>query len=151
MEYKRYALIRDSKGLTDAKVAKAAGFRQGVLSDWKAGRYTPKLDKLAKIAEALGVAPTELLAPVQVDMVVKAPDGSADSVITIEVNKADMAMYERMLQYYRGLNQANKKAVGELTRALAEAEDAKIAKISGIHGEGMAKAFNDLRSSKRKG
>lgn len=36
-------------------VAKKTGIRQGVFSDWKMGRYTPKQDKLQKIADYFGV------------------------------------------------------------------------------------------------
>lgn len=38
-----------------ADVSKATGIRQGVFSDWKAGRYTPKMDKMQKIADYFGV------------------------------------------------------------------------------------------------
>ena len=58
--YKSYVRIRDERGLTDYEVAKRAGFSAGTLSDWKAGRYTPKLDKIRKIAEVLGVTIDEL-------------------------------------------------------------------------------------------
>lgn len=59
--FQRYEALRDKAGLIDANVAKAAGFRPSVLSDWKAGRYKPKVDKLAKIAAALGCGLEELL------------------------------------------------------------------------------------------
>lgn len=53
--YEIYAQIRDQRGLTDYAVAKACGFNPTTLSDWKAGKYTPKTDKIAKIAAFLGV------------------------------------------------------------------------------------------------
>lgn len=55
LEYGRYAEIRDSKGLKDADVCRLTGIANGTLSDWKAGRSTPKMDKLQKIADALDV------------------------------------------------------------------------------------------------
>jgi transcriptional regulator with XRE-family HTH domain len=51
MDYARYASYRNAKGLTDADVSRATGIRQSALCDWKHSRYTPKTDKLAKIAQ----------------------------------------------------------------------------------------------------
>lgn len=61
MNYTRYAACRDSRGLKDADVSKATGIRQGVFSDWKNARYTPKLDKLLKIAKLFGMSLDELI------------------------------------------------------------------------------------------
>ena len=54
--YERYCKIRDSKGFTDAQIAGACGFSQSTLSDWKKRRSTPKIEKLAKIADCLGIS-----------------------------------------------------------------------------------------------
>ena len=59
--YDNYAKIRDSKGLKDYNVAKETGISTGTLGDWKAGNYTPKIDKLQKIADFLGVSVEYLL------------------------------------------------------------------------------------------
>lgn len=59
--YQNYAKIRDAKGLKDSDVCKGAGIPQGTMSDWKRGRYNLKADKLAKIAEFLGVSVDALL------------------------------------------------------------------------------------------
>ena len=53
--YEYFAAVLRSKGLKASDVSKATGIRSGVFSDWKAGRYTPKHDKLCKIADYLGV------------------------------------------------------------------------------------------------
>lgn len=52
--YQKYAIKRDSLGLTDYKVCKKCGFCCSVISDWKRGKSTPKIDKPKKIAEAIG-------------------------------------------------------------------------------------------------
>lgn len=52
--YERYCEIRDSKGLKDSDVARLSGVTKSTFSDWKAGRYEPKDEKLEKIAEVLG-------------------------------------------------------------------------------------------------
>lgn len=59
--YQEYAKARDAAGLRDYQVAKRAGIRQGVLTDWKMGRYTPKIDKLLKIGEQVGMKLDQLV------------------------------------------------------------------------------------------
>ena len=54
--YERYCEIRDKCGLKDSDVAKGAGITKSTFSDWKAGRYTPKQDKMQKISDYLGVS-----------------------------------------------------------------------------------------------
>lgn len=54
--YKKYEALRNEKGMTDAEVSRAANVPPSTLYDWKADRYTPKADKLMRIAEALGVS-----------------------------------------------------------------------------------------------
>lgn len=59
--YKKYAILRDARGLNDNKVCKATGIASATISSWKNGRYTPKIDKLQKIAELLGVSVTDII------------------------------------------------------------------------------------------
>lgn len=59
--YKKYAALRDKKGVTDYEVAKQTGVATSTLTNWKAGRYTPKADKLLKIARYFGVPLEDLL------------------------------------------------------------------------------------------
>lgn len=59
--YKKYAELRDAKGVTDYQVAKDTGIATATLSEWKKGTYTPKADKLAKLAQYFGVDIGELI------------------------------------------------------------------------------------------
>ena len=61
-KYSVYAASRDANGMNDSQVSKATGIATSTLSEWKAGTYVPKVDKLLKIAEALQVPLEELLA-----------------------------------------------------------------------------------------
>ena len=61
MQYEKYAKARDARGLTDYAVSKGTGVSATCLSAWKRGEYTPKADKIIKIAEFLGVPALELL------------------------------------------------------------------------------------------
>ena len=56
MLYKIYAQLRDDRKLSDYQVAKATGIATATFSNWKAGTYTPKLDKIKKLADYFGVS-----------------------------------------------------------------------------------------------
>ena len=58
--YQKYAELRDKAGVTDYEVAKNTGVSTATLTNWKYGRYTPKADKIEKIADYFGV-PLETL------------------------------------------------------------------------------------------
>lgn len=59
--YTRYVELRDSIGVTDAKVAAATNIPRSTFTDWKSGRSKPKLEKLLKIAGYFGVPVEELI------------------------------------------------------------------------------------------
>lgn len=54
--YEIYCKIRDKLGYKDSVVATGSGVTKSTFSDWKAGRYQPKDEKLQKIASFLGVS-----------------------------------------------------------------------------------------------
>lgn len=53
--YKQYSELRDSKGVTDYRVAKETGIPKSTFTDWKTGKSKPKVDKLKKIADYFDV------------------------------------------------------------------------------------------------
>lgn len=59
--YSKYAKLRNRKKVKDVDVAKATGISPSTLCDWKKGRYSPKVDKLQKIATYFGVKIEDLL------------------------------------------------------------------------------------------
>lgn len=59
--YKNFNRILKKKKLTAYAVAKATGLSPTVFSDWKSGKSKPKVDKLMKIADFLGVTIEELI------------------------------------------------------------------------------------------
>lgn len=61
--YEIYAALRDARGMSDYQVAKETGIATATMSAWKHGRYTPKIEKLLKIAKLFGVTIDDLLAP----------------------------------------------------------------------------------------
>lgn len=59
--YPKFEDLLLKNNVTAYKVAQVTGVLQSTLSDWKAGKYTPKLDKLQKIADYFGVSITYFL------------------------------------------------------------------------------------------
>lgn len=53
--YENYEKVRNEKGLKDADVSRGTGIARAVLSEWKNGKFTPRIDKIQKIAEFLDV------------------------------------------------------------------------------------------------
>lgn len=53
--YEKFEKLLKSKGLTAYKVSKDLGISHGMFSNWKAGRYTPKQDKIQMLADYFGV------------------------------------------------------------------------------------------------
>ena len=61
--YSVFEKLIKKKGVSTYKVSKDTGIAQSVLSDWKRGRSTPKIDKLLKIADYLGVDVSVFIKP----------------------------------------------------------------------------------------
>lgn len=53
--YEKFEELLKENNVNPYQVAKATGIVQSTFYDWKAGRYTPKVDKLQKIAEYFDV------------------------------------------------------------------------------------------------
>lgn len=49
--YQKYADLRAAAEVTDYEVSKQTGVSTATLTNWKYGRYTPKVKKIKKIAE----------------------------------------------------------------------------------------------------
>lgn len=56
--YERFEKLVKENGTTAYQVSKMTGVDKSTLSHWKAGDYTPKVDKLKKIADYFGVPVT---------------------------------------------------------------------------------------------
>lgn len=61
VSYARFEELRERKHLSDYQVSKKSGIAATTLYAWKKGTYTPKVDKLAKIAKVLEIPLEELL------------------------------------------------------------------------------------------
>lgn len=54
--YEKFAKLLKKNNVTAYQVAKATGVATATLTEWKKGTYTPKADKLKKIADYFGVS-----------------------------------------------------------------------------------------------
>lgn len=63
MKYETYVAYRDKKGKKDHHMSKECGIPKSTFSGWKQGAYTPKPDKLLKIAMVLDIPTALILEP----------------------------------------------------------------------------------------
>lgn len=54
--YEIFEKLCRERGVTPYRVSEATGIRTSSLSGWKAGKFTPKQEKLKKIADYFGVS-----------------------------------------------------------------------------------------------
>lgn len=59
--YAVYAEARDKVNMNDITVAKEANVSPATISAWKTGEYTPKIDKLMRIASVVGIPVMDLI------------------------------------------------------------------------------------------
>jgi transcriptional regulator with XRE-family HTH domain len=59
--YAKFDKILRKKGITAYAVSKGTGIPGSTFSDWKSGKSSPKVDKLIKIADYLGIELEELI------------------------------------------------------------------------------------------
>ncbi len=59
--YEKYTALRDSRGITDYRVAQATGIWQSTFTDWRKGLYKPKVEKLQLIADLFNVPIEDLI------------------------------------------------------------------------------------------
>ncbi|KPF90208.1 transcriptional regulator [Novosphingobium sp. AAP83] len=58
---RNFARVRQERGLTQEKVAEISGFSQQYISGLERGHRNPTVVTLFELAQAIGVAPIELL------------------------------------------------------------------------------------------
>lgn len=61
MNYEIFSELLKAHGKTVSQVSRATGISASTFSDWKAGRSTPKTDKLARIADYFSISLDEFL------------------------------------------------------------------------------------------
>lgn len=59
--YEKYEVLRNERNLTNYQVSEETGISQATLSEYKSGKYEPKVDNLKKLANFFGVPLEELI------------------------------------------------------------------------------------------
>lgn len=72
-DYEVFQKLLDENGLKVADVCRETGLRQSMMSDWKRGKYSPKADKMQKIADFFGVSADVFTVTKRKPMLIKIP------------------------------------------------------------------------------
>ena len=83
--YEIFEKLLKQKGVSAYAVSVATGVSTATLTDWKKGRYTPKADKMQKIADYFGVS---------VDYLMTGKEAEEGYYINPETAKAAQEMFE---------------------------------------------------------
>lgn len=102
--YNRYCELRDKKGYKNADISKLTGISKATISDWKNGKSKPKVDKLSKIAECLGVSVDYLMTGKET--IDKFSDENAKLVAKI---RTDKRLNEIITQYLASTDEEKNK------------------------------------------
>lgn len=115
--YQRFVELCEKKGVTAYKVAKETGITTATLSNWKNGRYTPKADKLQKIADYFGVSLQYLMTGEDASNIIQHPTNdyvvseNDDLKLLIEtVKDAPSDVLVRLRYYAEGLLAARRES-----------------------------------------
>ena len=100
--YEKIEKIRIQKGMSVAKLNKAAGISHSTLSSWKYRQTMPKLETLDSICFALGISLAELLY-----------DIDSDKLTGEEIE---------LLAYWKQLDKEQKQALMSTAKAMAKTE-----------------------------
>lgn len=65
--YEIFEKLLKEHGVTAYRVAKETGVTTATLTSWKQGKYTPKPEKMQKIADYFGVSLTYLMTGIEPD------------------------------------------------------------------------------------
>lgn len=112
--YEIFEQLCELKGITAYKVSVDTNISRSTLSDWKSGRYTPKQDKLQKIADYFEVSLDYLMYGHEKEE--KFSDENAKLVALIR-NDTELA---KALNKYCDFSIKKKKHVIELINLLSE-------------------------------
>lgn len=124
--YNLYTAKRQSAGLSNADVARITGMSEAMMSYWKSGKRTPKLDSLSKIAEAVGCEVSELISYGDEDKPIEAVKIPRPEVILVEDSSNSMtydvkeAQMRRLLTYYRLMTDRDKGLLLDMAKRMAE-------------------------------
>lgn len=113
-----YSVFEDlmkQRGLRIADVQKATGIPYSMFTDWKAGRYHPKDDKIRKIADFFGVSTDYIRTGVHTDALHEEYASEMREVIQILSNRPDIKAF---IEEAQSAAPEDVKTVTEVLRSL---------------------------------
>ena len=123
--YEKFAQLLAERHLSANAVSKSTRISSSTFTEWKKGRYTPKLDKLQKIADYFGVPVTYFLDTNSLENEVTSlgidvdaekarfcslPQDKASQEIISELGKLSDTQKQAILAVINGFLQSNGKA-----------------------------------------
>ena len=114
MYYQNFEELCKQRNIKPNKVSKETGVSTATLTSWKKGKYTPKQDKLQKIADFFHVSVDYLMTGKEPEK-----DFSDESAHLIAQIRKDTELSDALKKYF-GLSDAKKKHVIELINLLSE-------------------------------
>lgn len=115
MMYEIFERLCKENGVTPYRVGKETHITTSTLTDWKKGRYTPKQDKLMRIADYFGVSVDYLMgkeSKKDVDQVFYLDDGSRELVEFLHKNPEHKVLFDASRKVKPGDIKKALKAIG---------------------------------------
>ena len=114
MYYENFERLCKEREVTPSQVSRGTDISTATLTSWKKGKYTPKQDKLQKIADFFNVSVDYLMTGKEPEQ-----DFSDESVHLIAQISEDTELSDALKKYF-GLSDAKKKHIVELINLLSE-------------------------------
>ena len=127
--YEIYAKLRDKKGVKDYEVCRAAGISPSIISDWKAGKYNLKTDKLKKLAEYFGVSMDYLMTGKDTEK-----KSTSGKVYYFDDESAEMAQFLTDNPHLKTLLDAERNVTPEMANAIILLINSRVKQEEGRHG-----------------
>lgn len=94
--YEIFDSLREEKGVTVYAISKATGIKTTTFTNWKKGKYTPKQEKLQKIADYFGVSVDYLINGEEQ----KQNEYSTEAAKLVRKIRKDKELSEALLKYF---------------------------------------------------
>ena len=121
MYYEIFESLCKERNVKPGHVSKATGISTATFTSWKKGDYTPKSDKLQKIADYFNVSLDYLTTGQDSQLDYLYTDENAEFLIEVTKMAKNKAFIEKMTKYMSLLNE-NRKSVDDMIDFLYEKE-----------------------------
>lgn len=135
--YEIFEQLLQLKRVTPYQVSKATGISQPTLSAWKKGTYTPKQDKLQKVADYFGVSLDYLL-------------GRTDSIVVDTKKAAVTFIPDETIMAYMKLDEIDRAEIKGTIKQMLKADKYSVKTNLSDYAELAAEGGTETRGRKKK-